>query len=360
MPKFPAWTFRTTLGLALGLALSGCQVADFRDLDGSGSGRFAPRNPTYEPPPQPDENGLITFKTFQVAVARHGDTVDSVAERLGVDADELARTNGIRRGRLLRLGERLALPKSKPKGGIDIAAIATSAIDSAPEPQSPSGGKPQREPIRHVVQKGETAYTIARLYSVPVKSLAEWNALDAEFSIRTGQTLLVPIQENQNAALDTSAPGQGSVTPVPPIAGKPLPGEVTTAKLPPSPDLQQSQPPKSKFLMPIDGEIIKKYSPKRGGYKGIGIAGLAGTVVKAASGGEVTLVSKSSGGRAHVLISHDNNVYTVYSNITDVKVAKGDTVERGQPLAVVASGSPSFLHFEVLRGSSRVDPLSVL
>ena len=43
-----------------------------------------------------------------------------------------------------------------------------------------------------------------------------------------------------------------------------------------------------------------------------------------------------------------------------LKVAKGDKVARGQAIAVVRSGNPAFLHFEVRRGVDSVDPMPYL
>ena len=43
------------------------------------------------------------------------------------------------------------------------------------------------------MQRGETAYTIARLYNVSAKSLAEWNGLGPDLAVREGQYLLIPV-----------------------------------------------------------------------------------------------------------------------------------------------------------------------
>ena len=50
------------------------------------------------------------------------------------------------------------------------------------------------------------------------------------------------------------------------------------------------------------------------------------------------------------------NLLTVYANIKDLKVKKGDSVSRGQTIAAVRGGNPSFLHFEVREGFESVDP----
>ena len=139
--------------------------------------------------PTPDARGLITYPSYQVAVARRGDTLATVAERIGLPAPEIARLNGIKVDDPLRKGEVLVLPRRAPDtapgaastganpGGVDIAALAGPAIDSAsassPNPGSvttielqegpkPAVVKPEvqdgPEPIRHKVTRGETAY----------------------------------------------------------------------------------------------------------------------------------------------------------------------------------------------------------
>ena len=60
--------------------------------------------------PAPDERGIISYPNYQVAVARRGDTVNTIAQRLGLDAQQLARYNGIAPDVSLRRDEIIALP----------------------------------------------------------------------------------------------------------------------------------------------------------------------------------------------------------------------------------------------------------
>jgi lipoprotein NlpD len=59
--------------------LSGC-VGTFPDLDFRGNAISGARVETA-PRPEPDANGLITYESYQVVVARRGDTVAEVAGR---------------------------------------------------------------------------------------------------------------------------------------------------------------------------------------------------------------------------------------------------------------------------------------
>ena len=106
--------------------LSGCADGlpqldfDFRNNGiSSGVEEVAPR-------PEPDANGLISYPSYQVAVARQGDTVASVASRIGLSPGELASFNARAASDTLRAGEILALPRR-------VGRMARAAI-SLPSP----------------------------------------------------------------------------------------------------------------------------------------------------------------------------------------------------------------------------------
>lgn len=368
-------------GLA-GLVLAGCENGGINLRDFASPMATAPVRMEAGPRPQPDARGVISYPSYQVVAARQGDTVETVATRIGLDPSELARFNGLSPTTGLRGGELLALPRrvetTGTDGRVDIAAIAGSAIERAPdaggaertrEPAAALGG--EGEPVRHRVARGETAYSIARLYGVSVRSLADWNSLGSDLGVREGQFLLIPTAQNggggaqaAGAQAAVTRPGEGSPTPLPPSASRPLPEGVEAAVIPDSPRLGgPTQQASRKFLRPVAGEIVRGFSDRAGGYEGIDIAAESGTAVKAAEAGEVALVSRSVNNRAIVLVSHPGNIYTVYSNITDVSLEKGERVTRGQPIGKVApaaNGARSFLHFQVRRGTEATDPMPFL
>lgn len=231
------------------LVLAACDEPldfDLRGLGGGFTTAQAAQNATADRP-APDNRGVISYPNYQVAVARRGDTLQDVATRVGLPASELAKFNGVETDVPLRDGEIIALPRrvSEPSpstgavqpSSVDVTTLAGNAIDNAaPTPvanSTTSTSQPQtgQEPIRHRVERGETAFTIARLYQVPAKSLAEWNGLNADFAVREGQYLLIPVartnapERNAPAPAATTAPGAGSPTPLPPrfrqtIAGR--------------------------------------------------------------------------------------------------------------------------------------------
>ncbi|MEL6690470.1 MAG: peptidoglycan DD-metalloendopeptidase family protein [Pseudomonadota bacterium] len=357
------------------LALAACDEGldfDLRDgLGGFDTSRAA--QGATSPRPEPDSRGVISYPGYQVVVAQRGDTVATVAERLGLSAAELASFNGLEPSVILRPGEIIALPQRVEvigeAGTVDIESLAGSAIDAAPAdairaPAAvgttalPTGP----EPVRHKVERGETAFTIARLYGVPVRSLAEWNALDADLSVREGQFLLIPVV-SQAPPAPVTGPGSGTAAPTPPSSATPVPAQDETpeaqvrAPTPePAPVAQVADT--GEFLTPVAGTVIRGYS--KGRNEGIDFGAPAGTAVKAAEAGTVAAITRNTAGVPIIVIRHDGDLLTVYTQVDGLKVEKGDSVRRGETIAEVRAGSPSFLHFEIRNGLESVDPSAYL
>ncbi len=339
--------------------------------------------------PRPDNRGIISYPNYQVAVARRGDTITDVAGRVGLPASELARFNGIELKDPLRAGEVIALPRRvaepspatgarttgpiRPTADVDVTTLAAGAIERAAPTPARVADVSGVEPVRHKVSRGETAFTIARLYNVSPRSLAEWNGLDSDFTLREGQFLLIPVAAApaRVAAPDARViePGAGSPTPVPPSAARPLPAETlppaNTAqqveeKPEPVADIGQASPAASNaaMVMPVSGSIIREYA--KGRNEGIDISAPAGTAVKAAASGQVAAVTKNTENITIVVIKHPDDVLSIYTHLDNLSIKKGDAVSRGQSIGKVRAGSPSFLHFEVRKGFDSVDPMGYL
>lgn len=356
---------------------------DFRRLSDGFSTTEAAQQAAQRP--TPDSRGVITYQNSQVVVTREGDTVRSIAQRLGVDADEVGNYNGIAPDTPLRRDELIALPRRieglpVSAGGVDVTSLAGAAIDRAgnvttqPLPAAagaavatgtPFGAAPS-EPVRHQVARGETAYTIARLYNVPVADIAAWNGLGGDLMVREGQQLLIPLTGGTppSSTGATTQPGEGSPTPAPPSAATPLPAPesaaATAAPAPAAPNLgsQQTAAPQARFVQPVAGSIIRAYAPGRN--EGIDIGAPAGSDVRAADAGTVAAVTTDTQGIKIVVIRHSDGLLTVYTHLDNLAVQKDSNVSRGQVIGRVRAGDPSFLHFEVRRGMSSQDPTSYL
>ncbi len=379
---------KVSSGTRLRLVLAGSAVAllsactgglgnmDWDLRKGAGSTSAEARQATAAKP-VPDANGVLSYPGYQLGQARRGDTVAAMAARLGLNPGDLARANALSPTDPLREGELLLLPQRvsaapQPVAGasaapVDITAIATTALDAAPAtPAAAASAGGGKEPVRHKVARGETAFIIAREYNVSAKALADWNNLGPDMAVREGQTLIIPVATAAapNPEPNPTAPGAGSPTPAPPSAATPLPDEKTqpaaekAKDTPPSPEMAKDRSKAARLAMPVPGNIIRGYDKKKN--QGIDIAAPAGTPVKSAEAGTVAAITKDTAQVQIVVIRHADNLLTVYAGVDALTIKKGDKVSRGQTIGAVRNANPSFLHFEVRKGADSLDPASFL
>lgn len=332
-----------------------------------------------QPRPQPDARGVITYPGYQVVIARQGDSVSSIASRLGVNAAQIAQYNAIDANVVLSPGAVIALPM-RVAGGTP-ATITTRGAGGTAQVTDPFAGQgvksttlppagaatttttPAPQPRQHVVAAGETAWSIARKYGVSVNDLAQWNGLSGNMAVRNGQRLLIPVAgaaAPRTAAATVNAPGTASATPQPPSASEPLPNEKTApanqpVATPAAPNLGQTRTAASgngKFRMPVNGAIARTYS--KGKNEGIDISAAPGSTVSAAGAGTVAAITRDTGQTPIIVVRHDNNLMTVYTGLDDVAVTKGQQVQSGTALG--KARNEGLVHFEVRNGFESVDP----
>ena len=330
--------------------------------------------------PKANELGIISYPTYQIAVARRDDTIESMAERLGQNPGELARYNGLAEGERLRNGEVLALPRTGSRGGqylessdeieettlskdINVLELADNALKVAGGSannqldRTSSDAKNLMDPIKHNVVRGETVFTISRLYNISVRSLADWNGLDSDYTLREGQILIIPLVDKK-ATKNTQKEIDESAVPAPPSSKKPQPRNVNTQEFSKSTDTKISVPENGKMAYPIEGLVIREYSKNIN--DGIDFTARAGTKVVAADTGLVATVTEDINQIAIVVLKHPGNILTVYANLTNIKVSTNQNVNRGDILGEIPDGDPPYLHFEIREGFESVDPLEYL
>ena len=330
--------------------------------------------------PQADELGIINYPTYQVAIARRGDTVESMAIRLGQDANELARYNGLAEGQRLRNGEVLALPKisRSPRQysaddeeieettlskDINVLELADTALKVAGGSNNnrinrdSTDPKNLVDPIKHKVVRGETAFIISRLYNISVRSLADWNGLDSDYTVREGQILIVPLVDKK-VQKKFKKEEIASVAPPPPSSKKPQPRNIAKQEAIEPSNTSISVPESGRMAYPIEGLVIREYSKNKN--DGIDFTAQAGTRVVAADTGVVATVTEDTNQIAIVVLKHPKNILTVYANLTNIQVSNNQNVLRGEVIGEIPEGDPPYLHFEIREGFESIDPLEYL
>jgi membrane-bound lytic murein transglycosylase D len=151
---------------------------------------------------------------FAGHVVQRGDTLGAIALRFGTQVEGIMQLNGLTSARRLRIGQELLIPvprggvraetqvaKSEPAKPVTVKGSAPAAPAASPAPAAPAAspklaGTPIMEPIagpRHVVQDGDTLWSISQRIGVDLDTLCRWNGIrnPRRFTLRIGTELLV-------------------------------------------------------------------------------------------------------------------------------------------------------------------------
>ena len=233
-----------------------------------------------------------------VHVVQRGETLSKIAWQHRVDAQDLARWNGIMDPDALRIGQRLRLVP--PRGYVELPApppVARTEPSTAPPPTPTRATTPRSAPP-------------SRSASTP--------------------------QRRPSAS--------------PPARSAPAPRQS-------SPSPAQAPP---RWSWPTDGRVVASYGSADGIESGIGIGGREGQPVRAAAAGRVVYAGGGLMGYGQlVIIKHDETFLSAYGYNSELLVTQGQDVASGATIALmgVGPGRQPRLHFEIRRNGTPVDPL---
>lgn len=180
--------------------------------------------------------------------------------------------------------------------------------------------------VYHSVKKGQTIYQISKLYQTDIDTIISANSINDCSKIEIGQKIFIPYRHEERQFSNDS----------------------------------------SDFIWPIDGKIICGYGSilDNSPSKGISLLPRGSLDVHAAKSGRVVLIHPSLKGYGKtIIIGHDDNFYTVYTNLYQISVNEDQEVPKGAVIARLGN-SPNqqgpFLHFEIRKGSYAQNPLYFL
>ena len=125
----------------------------------------------------------------------------------------------------------------------------------------------------------------------------------------------------------------------------------------------EGRPVSEGFISSYFGERSDPFDGREAFHRGVDFAGTVGSRVVAVAAGVVTWAGERSGYGKLVEINHGDGYVTRYAHNERTLVSVGETVKRGEPLALMGSTGRStgpHVHFEVLRNGRQVDPLSFI
>lgn len=266
-----------------------------------------------------------------------------------------------------------------PKSTDTVAVLPTpprlKAAEAAPQASANAQAGNSGAPGAYKVQAGDTLSRISRKTGLSVAALKQANGME-DGLIRIGQTLKIPSGGNPVVASAAPAPADPVITGAAGPAKAAEPEQVAAYTPPTKAEKVIAKAVESgvdapnstgigRMRWPARGRVISNFGT--GGGKsndGIDISVPEGTPVKAAENGVVIYAGdglKEFGNT--VLVRHEDGLVTVYGHASELKVARGDKVKRGQEIAVSGmSGTTDTpkLHFEVRKNSAPVDPATYL
>jgi murein DD-endopeptidase MepM/ murein hydrolase activator NlpD len=188
---------------------------------------------------------------------------------------------------------------------------------------------------------------------------------------RAGARLLVPVgpAATSSAAPKKTAkserkpattPGKGPAK-APAKGAKKEPGKTVAKKPTPPPPPALSWPVSGRTIIEPYGERINPQTRTVTLNPGINIAARKGSDVRASAAGKISLVSWLPSYGTFVIVEHRDGYRTVYANLASTTVARGRAVGLGSRLGTVGeSARGAFVHFEVWRNQTRLDPRPLL
>lgn len=117
-----------------------------------------------------------------------------------------------------------------------------------------------------------------------------------------------------------------------------------------------------RWPLPVAGTVLAA-PDSTPGVRGVDIGVEPGTPVRAAGAGMVVELSDDPVLGHLVRIANGDGYESIYANVRDVRVAKGDHVAAAAVIAVTGEARrslPPHLHFEIRRGSTDVNPISIM
>jgi murein DD-endopeptidase MepM/ murein hydrolase activator NlpD len=250
-----------------------------------------------------ERTGIVTY------IVKIGENINTIARDFGITTNTIIWANNLSSSGKVQIGQTL---KILPTSG-----------------------------VLHQVVAGETLDRIAAKYKISKEKIIEMNGLGDGALVVKGEKLIIPGGKKIVTSVATTSK---------------VPGQSSTSK--PS----GVSPSGSTMQWPTVGYRITQYYSWR--HTGLDIGNKVGTPLYAAEDGVVEVSGWNSGGYGYmVLIRHASGVKTRYAHASKLYVSSGQTVKRGEVIALMGSTGRStgpHIHFEVIINGTRVNPLNYI
>jgi len=213
------------------------------------------------------------------------------------------------------------------------------------------------------VKRGDTIYSIAWRYSLDFKALASQNGINHNFNIKPGQIL--KLYPRKDPIIHSSQPLDlnNSKELINKKNNKQVRVKVNSQQHSVSNSLNTEKKSVTKWIWPVKGKLVARYSTSRGGNKGIDIQTSGPKAVHAIAAG--TVVYSGEGLRGYgklVIVKHNDNFLSAYAYNSAIKVKEKTRVKVGQVIADtgIKGLHKNRLHLEIRFKGKPVNPLIYL
>ncbi len=248
-----------------------------------------------------------------------GDVLGAIAEKFNISVNTILWANGLTWNSTIKPGQKLVI--------------------------LPSSG------INYEIKKGDTVSSIAKKYQSDSDKIINANKLANASDISVGDLLFIPNGVKPTQVVSSYQPKTQAKTPSTPQA------TYGDEDVPDASDIDTG----TKLLWPVLSHRITQYYSWR--HYAIDIGDKIGNPIYAAEDGKIERAGWNNGYGNNVVINHGNGIKTLYGHSSKLLVHAGDTVSRGQVIALIGSTGWStgpHLHLEVIVNGSKKNPLNYI
>jgi murein DD-endopeptidase MepM/ murein hydrolase activator NlpD len=251
---------------------------------------------------------------YAIYKVKEGDTLQSIAEKFGVDVEELKNFNNLK--------------SEKVKEGQEIKIPANGTAKKQK--------KETQEYEIYVVQKGARLEHIAKKLGVSQRELEELNPELKGKRLTKGTVVKVPVEEKRQAIRPVEEPSEERKQESTSKAEAEMPQEKKREDV----DVKTS---KNSLPTPVDGKVSRN-------GRGITIATDCGTPVKVVDSGRVIYSGGDLKAYGNMVIVDHGDFISIYAYNEKNLVKRGDSVSKEQQIALVGrknEGEECMLYFEL-------------
>lgn len=249
-----------------------------------------------------------------------GDTLSGIAEKFDLTVNTILWANNL-------------TWNSTIKPGVKLVILPSSGVD-------------------YEIKKGDNLNSVAKKYQANLDKILAYNELSSVSDIRAGDLIFIPEGIKPTQVVSSYK--------APTVTNKPKnnPADVFSNEVvPPASDLSAN----TKLLWPVLSHRITQYFSWR--HTGLDVGDKVGNPIYASEDGKIERSGWSTGYGYNVIINHGNGLETLYGHASKLLVKTGETVSRGQVIALIGSTGWStgpHLHMEVRVNGVRKNPISYI